>query len=185
MKDILVREAKIEEADELGSLHLRTWEESYRSILRNEFPEAITAISRSEMRQRVLSQPETFGLVSVAVAQAPEGIVGFASCSTQRDVKLRELGYAGEIGAIYVLNAFQGKGIGRALMYEMANALSERKHNSVSLWVLEKNLKARRIYENLGATPINLSKPFQTGSSILEVAYGWRDLSNFECNAIA
>ncbi|KAF0111061.1 MAG: GCN5-related N-acetyltransferase [Hyphomonadaceae bacterium] len=177
MKNILLRTAEIEDADELGSLHVRTWQETYTGLLPNEFLEKTTINSRVEMWQRVLSQMETLGVVSVVVAQGAEGIIGFASSSKQRNIDLVEMGYLGEIGAIYVLNSFQNKGIGSALMREMARALSERKLNSASLWVLEDNSPALRFYEYHGAKPLNLSKPFTDGSSIREMAYGWRDLA--------
>ena len=57
------------------------------------------------------------------------------------------------------------------LMNAVAGALLNRGHRAASLWVLDKNRVARRVYESLGGTPIAEKR-----ASVVEVAYGWPDL---------
>jgi ribosomal protein S18 acetylase RimI-like enzyme len=66
------------------------------------------------------------------------GVVGFGCCGSQRSETLKETGYAGEIGAIYVLRAFQRRGLGGRLMSIMASDLMSRSRSTASLWVLKK-----------------------------------------------
>jgi ribosomal protein S18 acetylase RimI-like enzyme len=67
---------------------------------------------------------------------------------------LRKRGFAGEIGAIYVLRSQQGAGVGRALMNLMARDLLARPMPSASLWVLRENVKARSFYDRLDGSII-------------------------------
>jgi GNAT superfamily N-acetyltransferase len=97
--------------------------------------------------------------------------VGYGSCGEQRTRLLRDRGFTGEIGELYVLRSAQRRGAGSGLMRAMAGALLGRSHRALSLWVLEKNRDARRFYERLGGTPIAEKR-----SGPGEVAYGWTDL---------
>ena len=119
--------------------------------------------------------PENAG--SAFLVEEPGGATGFASVGKQRDRGLADKGYSAEITAIYVLQAAQRKGVGRALLREAAAHLRRAGHRSAALWVLEKNAKARRFYEALGAHPIATRQEVRPGTVLQEVAYGWDDLS--------
>jgi GNAT superfamily N-acetyltransferase len=83
--------------------------------------------------------------------------------------------YASELGAIYLLKEYQGRGIGKNLVKRFVTELLHRNFNSMLVWVLEKN-PYRRFYESLGGTRIT-SVPIQIGSEPFEkVAYGWKTL---------
>jgi ribosomal protein S18 acetylase RimI-like enzyme len=77
-------------------------------------------------------------------------VAGFGACSEQRDSDLKERGFDGEIGAIYVLRCFQEQWIGRSLMKELTIDLSGRGSRGIALWVLNENARARRFHEKCG-----------------------------------
>jgi ribosomal protein S18 acetylase RimI-like enzyme len=104
-------------------------------------------------------------------------IVGFGACGRQRDERLAASGYGGEIGALYILRAHQHRGIGRALMAALARALAELGHDAASLWVLRENAPARAFYEALGGEIVGEKSDASPGGTLVELAYGWRDLS--------
>jgi GNAT superfamily N-acetyltransferase len=106
------------------------------------------------------------------VAALDERVVGFASCTRQREPNLLAAGYSGEVAAIYVLREAQGQGAGRRLMAAMARRLIAEGERSMALWVLEANAPARRFYERLDGRLI----AERTDGTDREVAYGWRDL---------
>jgi ribosomal protein S18 acetylase RimI-like enzyme len=94
----------------------------------------------------------------------------------QRAESLNVQGYDGEISSIYVLRAFQRRGLGVALMSVMGGELQRRRLQAVSLWVLRENESARRFYEKLGGDIIGVKKDIrEDGVVFVEVAYGWRD----------
>ena len=56
-----------------------------------------------------------------------------------------------EILAIYLLEDFWGKGYGKEIMDFAVNELKRTKHEEIiSLWVFEKNIRARQFYERYG-----------------------------------
>lgn len=89
----------------------------------------------------------------------------------------KEKGYDGEIGAIYVLKAFQRSSFGKRLLFEMAANLLERGFRAVSLWVLRDNATARRFYERYGAQVVAEREDVRKDTVLVEVAYGWADLA--------
>ncbi len=80
------------------------------------------------------------------------------------------------VSAIYVLERFQGQGIGRALMGCAASALSEINIGAVALWCLRDNAHARRFYERIGGEFLIEQQGTEAHANQIEVAYGWRDL---------
>ncbi|UAK25597.1 GNAT family N-acetyltransferase [Sphingomonas nostoxanthinifaciens] len=98
-----------------------------------------------------LDRPAGLDGERVYVAECAGKIVGFGACGGQRDATMREYGFPGEIGAIYVLRSQHGTGLGRTLITLMARDLVARPLSGASLWVLRENVGARRFYERLGA----------------------------------
>ncbi|TME59560.1 MAG: GNAT family N-acetyltransferase, partial [Chloroflexi bacterium] len=83
----------------------------------------------------------------------------------------------GEVYAIYVLPAAQGKGHGRALIRECARALASRGLSSLLIWVLRENQIGRGFYERLGGTAVREKQleEFPGAEEHVEVGYGWKD----------
>lgn len=52
--------------------------------------------------------------------------------------------------AIYLDQAHWGKGMGRELLNDSVSLLASKGYDSITLWVLEENLHARKFYERAG-----------------------------------
>lgn len=82
------------------------------------------------------------------VAEAEGHVVGFiAACPDWKDW---ELGRVLEIHEIAVAPAWQGKGVGRALLKEVFSLGRACGMSLAALWVGEKNYRARSWYKGLG-----------------------------------
>ena len=125
----------------------------------------------------MLARPPSSDADSVFVASrggdAPQG---FAVCGRQRTERLSKAGYEGEFQAIYILQNLQGIGAGRRLMAAMARDLLERGMQSASVWVFRDNSGACRFYEALGGGEIEQGVWTGFGVTLVDVAYGWRDV---------
>lgn len=55
-----------------------------------------------------------------------------------------------EIGAIYLIKDFWGKGYGKEMLDFATNELKSEGHKKIFLWVFEENNRARRFYEKHG-----------------------------------
>ena len=58
----------------------------------------------------------------------------------------------GEVYSLYLLPQYTGKGLGRRLMAKALEELKAKGYNKVMLFALEKNIAARKFYENYGFT---------------------------------
>jgi len=174
---ISFREAKPDDAAALGELHVASWRETYAGLLPDRLLDGLSADARSAMWRAVLEDPARYGGTAIFVAEGGGGIIGFGSCGDQRDAALKAQGYDGEIGAIYVLQSHQRTGIGRALMRLLAQRLLDRGRTAARLWVLRENASARSFYERLGGVPAGEKTDEESGVTVTEMAYGWRDLS--------
>ena len=165
------------DAAAIGAVHVASWREAYAGILPEAMLAGLSAEARGAMWGGVIGDPEAFGGAAVFVVEDEAGgMAGFGACSAQRDAGLARAGFGGEIGALYVLGAHQGRGVGRALMAALAGALAERGIEGAGLWVLRENAPARRLYERLGGEVVGERVEREGEVSLVEIAYGWREL---------
>jgi ribosomal protein S18 acetylase RimI-like enzyme len=169
VSDIVVRPARLADSQAVGEVHVAAWRESYTGLISPNRLEALDAAERAEQWRRQLASGTARG---ICVATMDGRVVGFASCTRQREPTLLAAGYSGEVAAIYVLCEAQGQGAGRRLMTAMARRLIAEGERTMALWVLEANAPARRFYERLGGRLV----AERTDGTDREVAYGWRDL---------
>jgi len=168
----VIRPAEPADARALAEVHVAAWRESYRGLMPDAAIEAKSVADREAQWLRTLTTDRPGA--DVLVAEAAEGaIVGFVSAGPQRDPGL---GTIGEIYAIYVLRAHQGRGIGRALFQAATRALLSRGIDSVGLWVLEGNDPASRFYERQGGRPGGTDEEEVGGVRLLHRAWIWPDL---------
>ena len=135
-----IRPATPDDADALGRLHMACWREAYGDLLSAEFFEGATPESSAE--RWAVTIPRLAGGGGVALLAEEDGeLVGFASSGPGRgEDPPREL----ELYAIYVRASAYGSGLGQRLLDA---AIGDR---PASLWVLERNPRARALYERNG-----------------------------------
>jgi len=164
---VSIRSAEIEDAAAIAHVHVQSWLTTYAGIV----PAAYLA-SLNEAKRVASWQDQLERGVCVHLAELEEVVVGFASGGPIRE----PLGdYGAELYAIYLLQAAQGKGIGRQLVGALATTLLARDFTNMVVWVLEQN-PAVRFYEKIGAQHL-ASKQIEIGGVPLsEIALGWSDL---------
>jgi len=176
--DVLkIRTAGVDDALLLASTHVASWRETYAGILPDAMLAALSVEGRAAMWGQVMRQPASSASTVVYLAELDGKLVGFGSCGPQRTENLKAKGFGGEIGAIYVLRAFQRKGIGALLLRTMASDLMNRALAAASLWVLRDNPVARRFYERNGAQVVGEREDVRNHAVLVELAYGWTDLT--------
>lgn len=126
-------------------VHYTAWRETYAGLM----PEAILAahtLDRCRESARRGNSSNTFVALD---RENDDRVVGFAalSRSARKFVSLPE---AGEIVALYVLEEYQGLGLGRQLL---EHCLAWLPRPRVALFVLEGNEKAIGFYEHMGFRP--------------------------------
>lgn len=170
MSELGVRPARLADSERIGEIHVAAWRETYAGLMPAARLAALDVRERAALWRRQLTSGMARG---IAVAESGGELMGFAACARQRTPALAAAGYAGEVTALYVLRAAQGRGTGRLLMRAMARRLIAEGYRSMALWVLAANAPARRFYERLEGVLI----AEQVDGEDAEVAYGWRDLA--------
>jgi hypothetical protein len=165
-----VRRAIVEDAEAIERVRVETWRATYRGLLPDGLIDQLQP--NVERRRERLRSPSPSELNFVAEEGAD--VVGYALAGPERT---RDPEYPGEVYAIYVLPAAQGRGHGRALIRECARELAARGMTALLIWVLRENTIGRGFYDRLGGTPVR-EKPLEElpgAAEHVEVGYGWKD----------
>ena len=150
--DILIKPMEAE--DEIRGkayVHWKSWQESYRGIVDQGYLDRMTISRCEEMASRY---PE-----NTLVAKDGARVIGFA-CAGAVNGEID----AGEVYALYVLEEYQKRGIGYALMREALSLLKGCR--VVYLWAFKENAKAICFYERVGFRQDGTEKELVLGSPV-------------------
>jgi GNAT superfamily N-acetyltransferase len=162
-----IRLAEVRDAAAIAHVHVESWRTTYKGLVPEEYLASLNAAKRVPVWQDWLTRD-----ISIFVAEVEGKIVGFASGGPIREPLDA---YDAELYTIYLLQEVQGRGIGKALLSAVAEALVGKDHTSMMVWVLEQN-PAVRFYEKKGAEYLTSKQIEIGGISLTEVALGWPDL---------
>lgn len=166
---MIVRRARVEDAAAIARVHGESWRSTYAGMLPDRLLLKLAGTRREERRWRhLLGRFRGRHYVYVAEDEE-EGVVGFASGGVARD---RELAYRGEVYALYLLDEYHGRGIGRALFLRLAARLLRECGSTLIVWVLASN-PSRFFYEAMGGRRVGEQTERFAGQDLPEIAYGW------------
>ena len=133
---IEIREATYDDIKAIAQVHVQADWETYSALFGSEAYKIDLGESENRWR-RALKRDDT-----LLVANDGPEIVG--------------LGHAGknEIGALYLLQSYRRRGIGKMLLLRLLTTLNERGVAEARFNVVSANLNAIRFYESLGAYPV-------------------------------
>jgi GNAT superfamily N-acetyltransferase len=180
-----LRPAVLADAAAIGAVHVESWRETYSGLLPDAMVAELSVERWAMMWEDLLGDPGTAENMAIFVAENESRIVGIGGCGPQRDEALAKSGFTGEFGMIYVLRSHQGRGLGRAIMASLARSLARLGHEKASLWVFRENERARRFYERLGGTIVGEKAGERDGTLLVDLAYGWSDLSRLAAGETA
>ena len=168
----VVRPARLDDAPGIARVQVISWRTTYPGMIPQDYldsmDEALFVGRWSERLRHESSRRATF------VAEDDGRLVGFATGGPEREGDAR---YHGELYAIYILQEWQGEGLGRELADAVAGVLVERGLRSMLVWVLRDNHAARAFYERLGGVYVREHPlDFGAGFEVMEISYGWDDV---------
>lgn len=168
-----IRNAK--PGDEEGIVYsgIRGWQNTYKHILPIDY---LTDLDNQIPQRKIewglhLQKPEV--RQRTFVAEVDQKVVGFATADSNRH---KELPFAGEIFAIYVLKDYQRTGLGKKLVKALVEMFISREQTSMVIGALKENHQARRFYEDIGGEIVGETTFAVNGINYPEVLYGWRNL---------
>ena len=170
MEEIIIRKARLEDAERYVDLNNLVWRDAYKHI----FPEEVF-IEKENMKDIKMAQfceyVESEENI-VYVAEKAGELVGLMLAGTSSFYPYyAELGYA-DLMAIYVHPNHQGQGIASKLKIVFDEWLKEKNKTKFVIGVLKDNLKARAVYEKWGGKLDTREEPFKMfGKDYSEVFY--------------
>ncbi len=168
-----IRKALPEDAAKIARVHVDAWRTTYRGIVPDDYLALLSYEQRTEVWTRHI-QETSQGKFFIYVAEEEVGhIAGFAGGGISRK---DTPDYLGELYAIYILQEYQRRGIGRELTRTAVENLLKMKLDSMLIWVLAQNMLARSFYEALGGQLVRHSQHEIGGVPYEDVAYGWLDI---------
>lgn len=170
---IRIREARSDDAQGIAEVHVASWRAAYRGIVPDEYLAQLSVEQRARRWLETLAVGVEIIYVAEDDAEGGGHIVGFASGGVERSEDMPA--YDGELYAVYVLQEYHGQGIGRRMVRALAERLAKRNFNAMLVWVLADN-PYRGFYERLGGQLLGEKAIAIGGTSLTEVAYGWRDI---------
>ncbi|MDQ4133132.1 MAG: GNAT family N-acetyltransferase [Actinomycetota bacterium] len=165
-----VRPAEITDAEAIATVHVRSWQATYRGRLPDDYLRGLSIERRTETWREILARSDRPGL-GAFVVEVDDGIVGFVHTGPSRDANAPT--GTGEITALYLAPEHWGRGGGRLLLDVALTNLRAAGYRRATLWVLESNAAARRFYEISGWAADGATRTEDRGSFVLaEVRYG-------------
>ena len=141
---LTVRPITASDAETLASIHIDSWRDAYRGLLRDEYLDSEVVADRTAVwAERV----QRLNAVHFGFIAEDEGrTIAFVFLIGAHDALWGTL-----LDNIHVLPALRGRGIGRLLVEAAAReAILRHPDAPLYLWVFEQNVQARRFYARLG-----------------------------------
>jgi ribosomal protein S18 acetylase RimI-like enzyme len=165
--DFSVREGTAQDLEGVTDIKVRSWAETYGSLLQ---PEVLRPFLDREKQLAYMRQSVAEPSTTLLIAQDPSGlVVGFALAYLASDSEPW-------LESLHVQSELRGHGIGTLLMRSLANHLKARGYTTLRLGVIVGNVDAARLYERLGATLVRV-EPVSWAKGVTHNVYRWPDLS--------
>ncbi|MCT4619859.1 MAG: GNAT family N-acetyltransferase [Marinisporobacter sp.] len=169
-----IREATIDDAPQMAYVNVETWLTTYKGIVPDKFLQE----RKEKIEETVEWIREKFeeDNIKALVYEKDNKIAGFATYGRERE---GDLAYKGEIYAIYLLEGYQKKGLGKEIFKQVIRNLISIGINNMLIWALEEN-ESCRFYEKTGGKIVMRRNIEIGGKELKEVGYGWNNLKEVE-----
>ncbi|MFK3677894.1 GNAT family N-acetyltransferase [Microbacterium sp. NPDC090218] len=146
MSPLVIREARVDDAEEIAGVHVRSWQAAYRGLIDQAVLDGLSVAERAEGWRRIVAEPLPTGL-GMLVAVRDGQVVGWISFGSGRDPD----GLAdGEVYGVYADPSAWSTGAGHALLEAAEQQIAAAGHERAYLWVLDGNDRADAFYARHG-----------------------------------
>lgn len=166
---MIIRRAQLDDAAGIAKVHVDSWRTTYKGIIPDDFLNNLTYEDRTELWKRNIVNEENY--IVVAMNEINQ-IIGFGTAGKKQD---NNEDNTGNLTSIYLLEDYQGEGIGKKLLKELFKHFQQLNYEKVFVEVLEEN-KTRYFYEYYGAKLVQTLQ-IKIGEKILnELIYEWNNI---------
>lgn len=166
-----IRKATLQDAEAIARVHVESWKTTYKGIIPDDFLNNLSYTQRTDLWTQAITQQDHY----IMVAETSEGeIVGFADGWKK---ETNTVPHSGDLTSIYILESYQGKGMGKQLLQALFEIFKQLGWQKVFVEVLEDN-KTCDWYEYYSAT-LCKTVTIQIGGVLLnERIYEWNNIDD-------
>ena len=136
--EMKIRKVLPEDINAYTNCGIACWQAAYKGIVPDEYLNSMP--TNKALWEKNLNRLENPGFCEYYCVIYDTEMIGLLIVDTKHS----------EIWAIYLVEAFWGKGYGKEMLDFAINVLENAGHKQVCLWVFEENHRARRFYEKHG-----------------------------------
>ena len=175
--DYLIRLANKNDCKELSKLKHQVWQETYRGIYSDQ---KIDNFDYQTNEKRFLDIINNKG-ITLYIVESGNKIVGYMSCGTPlRPYK----NYKQDIGLLYLLQEYQGKGIGKKLFNIACDSIRKNGYKQFFISCNKYNTPAQAFYKKMGGV-VDYVDDDNIDGSLPQVKFIYQikegDSDEFEC----
>jgi ribosomal protein S18 acetylase RimI-like enzyme len=170
---IEIRPAIVGDEEGIAHVHVKTWQESYKNIVSQDYLDAINLADKVNMWREVIAKTQDADKrVGLCVAMNNDEIIGFISLSKSR--KEGAVTEHGEVTALYIDPDYQGKGVGKKLLDHGFTWLKEHGFANVMIRTLEMADSTKFYVKNKGILQADkITRQFGDGKECYVVEFRW------------
>ncbi|AOY77850.1 GNAT family N-acetyltransferase [Clostridium formicaceticum] len=138
-----IRKATIDDVKDISRIYALSWKFAYKGII----PQAYLDELKEDHWESAFIDWIKDDVLTAQIIFENSKPIGCVAYGKSRDKSLPD---CGEIVSLYLLPKYFGKGYGNKLLDSALSDLKESGYESIYLWVLKDNGRARRFYEKKG-----------------------------------
>ena len=163
-----IREATEGDLGAVAAIHIESWRAAYRGIVSDSILEGLSVAEQLVVWRKWYVAPEAEIWLAVRSGR-PIAFSRLVPAPDNADSPAN----AGEVTHLYAAPRVLGQGVGRALFSRVLSVAQSRHFDSLILWVLEDNDRARTFYERFGLRPdgARQTNPDWLGEGVYEIRY--------------
>ena len=155
MENIIIRNAKREDIEDVVDIQVTGWQTAYRGIIDDEY---LDKLSREEKIKKRKKDYDSNGFI---VAEYENKVIGFCRyLNENRNEEIKEVDC--ELLALYVKFEYKHMGVGTKLFSYVKNEFKKLNKSKMILWCLKENENAKKFYTKMGGKII-LEKDIEFG----------------------
>jgi ribosomal protein S18 acetylase RimI-like enzyme len=163
-----LRNASVTDAAAVAALHIASWRAAYWAELPSAFLESQSLAERTAVWRARLADARAHLLL----LEEGELLVGFAAFGASRDTDA-DPSLVWELYNLHILPHRRGSGLGAQLFEAASERGRAAGRRTLTLWVVEGNVPARRFYQRHGMQPDGATQLHEVGPGVAlhEVRY--------------
>ena len=168
----IVRRATADDARAVAEIRVASWRATYAGIVPSTILERMDVARNEAWIAGLIAEPG--GRAVFVVEDGTRRVAGYALTAPAGDEDAAGLG---EVEAIYLDPGTVGRGLGRRLLDAAVGELIAAGFETIVLWVLTDNGRARRFYERAGFGPDGAARMLDFDGTRIEETRYRRDTS--------